>query len=253
MTLEEAREQPGMLIEVHGTISATVAADLLKAHNKAFRAWCRATGQRPRDLLIVGSGTGSYWARLKDAAEIAGLLELGSDILPAFMTHLASIINLGFASDPAEFHSLFTELLKSYRKAIANTAVEAVVISGLMIKPIEITSVKQVDRIVATAKESRLPKSPTPPDELSGSREEFEWKMPSENRGLGFKRHGAVRVVDGTKYVRLEGMDGTLLPAHGEEVKLLVGGCSYAFEGHTLTNSAEETIGYVIERAKLIS
>lgn len=66
--LEEARGEPGLLVEIRGTISANVAADLLKAHNKAFRAWCRANGESARDLVIVDSGTGSYWARLKDAS-----------------------------------------------------------------------------------------------------------------------------------------------------------------------------------------
>ncbi|MBJ7438584.1 MAG: hypothetical protein JHD35_06125 [Sphingopyxis sp.] len=251
-TLQVAREEPGMLVEVRGTISAAVAADLLKAHNKAFRAWCRANGQAPRDLIIVDSGTGSYWARLKDAAEVAGLLQLGSDILPAFMTHLASIVHLGFASDPAEFHALFTELLKAYRKAIAHKSVDAVIISGLTIKSIEITSVGQVDQIVATAQVKRVPKSPAPSVELGVLDEQIEWKIPSGYRGPEFKRHGAVRKVDDTMYVRLEGMDGALLPAHGRQAGRLVDGFSYAFEGHTMTNDAKETVGYVIEQAELI-
>lgn len=62
--LEEARDEPGLLIEIRGTISANIAADLIKAHNKAFRAWCRANGESARDLVIVDSGTGSYWARI---------------------------------------------------------------------------------------------------------------------------------------------------------------------------------------------
>lgn len=241
-----------MLIEIRGTISAAVGADLLKAHNKAFRAWCRANGQKPRDLLIVDSGTGSYWARLKDIADVIALLELGSDLLPAFMSHLASIVHLGFASDPSEFRALFTELLKSYRKAIAHKSVEAIVIGGLTAKPIEITSVTQIDLVVATVTVQRLGKAKPPPVETSISRETFEWKMPLGHRSGGFKRHGTVRVVDDTTYVRLEGMGGALLPAHGKETQFLRHGYSYAFEGHTLANDTKETIGYVIERAEQI-
>ena len=250
--LEEARGEPGLLVEIRGTISANVAADLLKAHNKAFRAWCRANGESARDLVIVDSGTGSYWARLRDAAEVAGLLQLGSDILPAFMTHLAEIVHLGFASDPSEFSALFTDLLKAYRKAIANKTVQAVVISGLTIKPIEITTVKQVDQIIVVAEAQRLSKKAPPPVRPVIAHDEVEWRIPSAQRGPGFKRHGTVRQVDRTIYVRLEGMDGALLPAHGRHVGRLKDGLAYEFEGHTLTNEAKETIGYVIDRADSI-
>ncbi|MGK2909867.1 hypothetical protein HHL08_15130 [Sphingobium sp. AR-3-1] len=250
IALEEARKQPGLLIEIRGTISANIAADLLKAHNKAFRAWCRANGEQPRDLVIVDSGTGSYWARLKDAVEVAGLLQLGSDVLPGFMTNLASIVHLGFASDPSEFHSLFTDLLKAYRRAITHKAVEAVVISGLAIESITITSVKQIDQIIAKATLQRIPKVPAPSVGQQVAHAELDWKFPTGLRGHGFKRHGTVRLFDGTVYVRLEGMQGTMLPAHGRQVHELGDGLSYAFEGHTLTNDAKETIGYVIELAE---
>jgi len=182
----------------------------------------------------------------------ATFLELGSDLLPTFMTHLASIVHLGFASNPTEFHPLFTELLKSYRKAIAHKTVEAIVIGGLRLKPIEIASTKQIDQIVATVTEQRLPKQHIPRVERAVLDSDLKWEFPSAHRGLGFKRHGAVRVVDDTTYVRLEGMDGALLPAHGGEARFLKHGHSYVFEGHTLTNDAKETIVYAIERAEPI-